>query len=211
MARKIVIADDHQLLIDGIRTVIQQVDDVEIAAEFNNGSKLLEYLATAPVELVLLDLNMPGTDGLRCLEIIRERHAGLKTLVLTSYNQPEIIAQVQKMGANGYLFKNASSQQLKEAIETVLNGDLFFSAGLERETAATSDFFIDDFMRKFQLTRREVDIIRLVCRELSSKQIAAELFLSEFTVNTHRKNIFRKLDIRNVAGLVNFAKANGLL
>jgi DNA-binding NarL/FixJ family response regulator len=212
MKQKIVLADDHQLLLEGIKTVVEEIDDAEIIATVNSGTELLNFLHNHRADLVLLDLNMPGHDGLKCLHIIKQLYPSTKVLVLTSYDQPEPVDQVKKLNGNGYLVKNSSSLQLKEAVRTVLEGNTYYSQPekAQKQLNGTS-YFIDDFLKKFQLTKREVDIIRLVCSELSSKQIAAELFLSEFTVNTHRKNIFRKLNIKNVAGLVNFAKENGLL
>jgi DNA-binding NarL/FixJ family response regulator len=212
MKQKIVLADDHQLLLEGIKTIIEEIEDTEVIATVNSGSALLGLLADQRVSLVILDLNMPGHDGLKCLHKIKRLYSSTKVLVLTSYDQPELIQQVKDLEAEGYMTKNASSAELKEAISCVLEGKKCYPSQDKRsEAPARSAYFVDDFQKKFHLTKREVEIIGLVCREMSSKEIAAALFLSEFTVNTHRKNILRKLDIKNVAGLVNFAKENGLL
>lgn len=210
MKTRVVLADDHQLLIEGIKTLLEKIEDIEIAETFNNGSDLLSYLDKNSVELVLLDLNMPGQDGLKCLSIIKKLYPAVKVMVLTSYDQPELVAEVKKLEGNGYVIKNASASELTHAIMEVIAGREYFPA---KQTVVTQDgsFFFDDFLKKFQLTKREVDIIRLVCSEMSSKEIAANLFLSEFTVNTHRKNIFKKLGVKNVAGLMNFAKENQLI
>jgi DNA-binding NarL/FixJ family response regulator len=209
MNQKIVLADDHQLLIEGVKIIIKEIENVEIIAEVNNSSDLLHFLSTSSADLVILDLNIPGKDGLKCLSIIKQRYPQIKVLILTSYNQPELIKEVKLMKADGFIVKNSSSSELKSAITQVLNGEKFFAKEKEQDEVS-SLYFVDDFLKKYQLTKREVDIIKLVCSGMTSKEIAGNLFLSEFTVNTHRKNIFRKLNVQNIAGLMNFAKENGL-
>lgn len=211
MKRQVVLADDHQLLIDGIRAVIDEIENTRVAATVNSGTELLHYLERHQADLVILDLNMPGQDGLKCLHIIKQLYPSTKVLVLTSYNQPELIDDVRKRKADGYLVKNASSSLLKEVVSAILDGQEYYPPKEVAKPLPESSPFFDEFLKKYQLTRREVDIIRLVCSEMSSKQIAAELYLSEFTVTTHRKNIFRKLDVKNVAGLVNFAREHQLI
>jgi DNA-binding NarL/FixJ family response regulator len=209
MNQKIVLADDHQLLIEGVKIIIKEIENVEIIAEANNSSDLLHFLSTSSADLVILDLNIPGKDGLKCLSIIKQRYPQIKVLILTSYNQPELVKEVKLMKADGFIVKNSSSSELKSAITQVLNGEKFFAKEKEQDEVS-SLYFVDDFLKKYQLTKREVDIIKLVCSGMTSKEIAGNLFLSEFTVNTHRKNIFRKLNVQNIAGLMNFAKENGL-
>ena len=132
-------------------------------------------------------------------------------LVLTNYMQPELEEEVKKRMADGYLEKNSSAAELKEAINIILAGGNHFPSGAALSSMQSDNIFMDGFLKKYQLTRREVDIIQLICREMSSREIAAKLFLSDLTINTHRRNIFRKLDIKNVAGLINFARQNELL
>ncbi len=210
MKTKVVLADDHPFLIEGIEAVISKITQLKVSATVSNGVALMEVMPTINPGLVLLDLNMPGYDGLQCLQKIKESFPATKVLILTSYSQPELIEELKKQRADGYLIKDSTAQQLKEAIESILSGNKFFPATAHRPIPENS-FFFDDFLKKFSLTRREVDIIRLICKELSSKEIAANLFLSELTITTHRRNIFRKLDVKNVAGLMNFAKENLLV
>lgn len=208
---RIILADDHQLFIEGVRTVLEEIEGVEIAATVNNGNELLEKIRSMPVDLILLDLNMPKLDGMKCLQEIKAEKPQIKILVLTNYNQPELIGEVRKLKADGFMVKNSTASQLRDVVSKILAGEKYFDEGQKAPVLDESSYFFDDFLKKFKLTRREVDIIRLVCRELSSKQIAAELHLSEFTVSTHRKNIQRKLNIKNVAGLVAFAKEHQLV
>lgn len=211
MKYKIILADDHPFLLDGISTVLKELPGLVISAMAQNGFELMDAVARENPALVVLDLNMPGYDGLQCLQKIKAGYAEIKVLVLSNYNQPELILEVKKMQADGYLIKNSSAAELKEAVETILSGKQYFPNAGELKTMPDDSYFFDNFLKKYQLSKREVGIIHLICQGMGSKQIAASLFLSELTINTHRRNIFRKLEIKNVAGLVNFAKENQLL
>jgi DNA-binding NarL/FixJ family response regulator len=211
MKKKIILADDHQLFIEGVRTVLDEIGEIEISATVNNGIDLIELIKREDADLVLLDLNMPKLDGLKCLQEIKKEKPHIKVLVLTNYSQTELMDEVKKLKADGFMVKNSTASELKNVVVRVLQGEKIFNELQRPGVLDESSYFFDDFLKKFKLTRREVDIIRLVCRELSSKQIAAELHLSEFTVNTHRKNIQRKLNLKNVAGLVAFAKEHQLV
>ena len=208
---KIVLADDHQFLLEGILSILKEEPGLEIAATVNNGIDLMEAVAQHKPQLAILDLNMPGYDGLQCLQKIKANFTETKVLVLTNYMQPELVEEVRKMKAEGYLIKNSSAAALKEAVNTILSGGTCYPAADELKSIPDDSYFFDEFLKKYQLTKREVQIIRMVCQEKTTKQIAVELFLSELTINTHRRNIFRKLELSNVAGLMNFARQNQLL
>jgi DNA-binding NarL/FixJ family response regulator len=208
---KIVLADDHQLFIEGVKTVLEEIEGATIAGTVNNGQDLLEFIKSKEVDLVMLDLNMPKVDGLKCLQEIKLTKPAIKVLVLTNYSQSELMDEVKKLKADGFMVKNSTASELGDVVKLILSGQTFFPSLQKPRALDESSYFFDDFLKKFKLTRREVDIIRLVCQELSSKQIAAQLNLSEFTVNTHRKNIQRKLNLKNVAGLVSFAKEHQLV
>ena len=204
-------ADDHQFLLEGILTLLKDDPTLDIAATANNGIELMALAGKERPDLVIMDLNMPGLDGLQCLQKIKKEHPGTKVLVLTNYGQPELVEEVRLMQADGYLIKNSTAADLKEAIAVILNGGNYFPEATAFRTVPDDSYFFDSFLRKYQLTKREIEIIRLICREMSTKQIAAALFLSELTINTHRRNILRKLEVKNVAGLVNFAKQHQLV
>ena len=211
MKYKIVLADDHRFLLDGITTVLKEMPAVEIVAIAYNGFELMEAVGRERPHLVITDLNMPGYDGMQCLQKIKTNYTGIKVLVLTNYTQPELVEEVKAMQADGFLNKNSTAAELTEAVEIILSGKKYFPAANEPEALSDDLYFMDDFLKKYQLTKREVGIIRMISREMSTKEIAAELFLSDLTINTHRRNIFRKLEIKNIAGLMNFAKQNMLL
>ena len=206
---KLIIADDHPLLIEGLISILSEVNDLEILDPVNNGNLLISRLILNPADIVLLDLNMPKLDGIKTLAILRKDFPDLKVIILTNYDQPQLIEEVKKLGAHGYLLKNSPSFVLKKAINKVLNGEFYFD---DKELPAkdNSTYFIDDFMKKYQLTKREVEIIKMIAREFTSKEIGDSLFISEFTVSTHRRNIMKKLNSKNVAGLLKFARQHGL-
>ena len=211
MRKKVVLADDHQFLLDGIMTILKEMPSVEIVATAQNGFELMDVVARQKPELVILDLNMPGYDGLQCLKKIKNDFPETKVLILSNYSQPELVVDVKQIGADGYLIKNSSAAELKAAVTSVLSGGKYYPSANELKSVADDSYFFDEFLKKYQLTKREVEIIRMVCREMSTKEIATKLYLSELTINTHRRNVFRKLDIKNIAGLMNFAKNNQLL
>ncbi len=206
---KIVLADDHPFLLEGIANILKDQPHLEIAATVKDGFGLMKMMPVHNPDIVLLDLNMPGYDGLVCLKKIKASYPHTRVIVLTSYNQPELVEEIKKLKGDGYLVKDASAQHLLEAIRKVLDDKKYFPEPV-LTSGGGSAFFADGFLKKYSLTKRELDIIRLVCREMSTKEMAAELFLSELTINTHRRNILRKLDLKNVAGLVNFAKEHQL-
>lgn len=207
-SHKIIIADDHPLLVDGLRRVLEEIGDVEVVAIAENGLQLIRLLRENEVDMVLLDLQMPRLDGVEALKVLKKEFPRLRVIVFTNYNQPKLIREIKGLGARGFLLKNSTSAVLKEAVTTILAGGTWF--GDEQPILRVADYFIDDFMKKYQVTRREVEIIRKIAEGLTTKEIGEQLFVSEFTVNAHRRNICRKLDIYTPGGLVRFAKEHGL-
>jgi two-component system, NarL family, nitrate/nitrite response regulator NarL len=210
MPLKIIIADDHPLLVDGVRRVLEEMTDVEVFEPVGNGRQLLIRLRESPMDMVLLDLHMPQLDGLETLKILQKEFPRLKVLVFTNYDQQKLLREARNLGARGYLSKSCTSQEMKEAVRTVAEGGTWFP---QEPVAAADDSpspFVNDFMKKYQITQREVEIIRKIAQGYTTKEIGEQLYVSEFTVNAHRRNICRKLDIYTPVGLVNFAKEHGL-
>lgn len=202
----ILIADDHPLLLDGLKMVLDEMDGVTVIGTATNGRQLIDQLRQHPADLVLLDLNMPRQDGLATLPLLTRQFPQVKVLVFTSYTQPKIIRDVRAMGARGFLLKTSDATALKVAVGAVLAGGDWFP-----EEAAPQPPPADAFTQKFQLTKREIEIIRLIADGLTTRQISERLFVSEFTVNAHRRNIARKTGTDTPVGLVNFASEQGLL
>lgn len=209
MSFKIIIADDHPVLVEGLMRMLEEMDEMQVLAPVNNGRQLLARLREQVADLVLLDLHMPQLDGLETLRIVQREFPSVKILVFTNYSQPKLLREAREMGARGYLLKSCTSQTLKEALLTVADGGTWFQ---EEPLPGTEDpAFTDDFMRKYQITQREVEIIRKIAQGYTSREIGEQLYVSEFTINAHRRNICRKLDIYTPVGLVNFAKEHGLV
>ncbi|NIJ55520.1 response regulator [Dyadobacter arcticus] len=209
MPVKIIIADDHPMLVDGILGVICEIEMVELADSATNGKNLISKLKQTAFDLVLLDLNMPHMDGIETLKVIRRDFNKVKVIIFTSYGQPELLREIKKLGAQGYLIKDCSSVELKEAVTTVANGGTWFQGILSDDISPP--FQLDDFLKKYQITPREVEILRHIADGLTSREIGEKLFISEFTINAHRRNICRKLNIYTSVGLLNFVRKNRLI
>jgi two-component system NarL family response regulator len=209
MPLRLVIADDHPLLVDGLKGVLQDMEEVEVVSTASNGWELISILHKINADLVLLDLQMPKLDGIDSLKILRKDFPKLKIIVFTNYGQPKLIKEIKILGAEGYLLKNSPSVLLKEAIRSVAAGGKWFQDMQPERQQST--LLTNNFMKKYQLTGRETEIICKIAEGLTTKDIAAQLFLSEFTINTHRRNICRKLNIYTPVGLLNFAKEHGLV
>lgn len=210
MSIKLLIADDHQMVIDGLVSILREESELELLKPVNNGHELLSAIGDTCPDVVLLDLNMPRLDGIETLTILNRDFPLIKVLILSSYNHPELIEEVKRLGANGYLIKDTPYAFLKQSILDVARGNGWVQ-NVESTVSNRSSFYIDDFMKKYQLSKREVEIVGMIAKGCTSKEIGDNLFISEFTVTTHRRNILRKLNIKNVATLVLFAKENGLV
>jgi two-component system NarL family response regulator len=208
MPLRLIIADDHPMLVDGLKRVLEEIDEVKVVACAENGWKLISVLRQTAADMILLDLQMPKLDGIDSLKIIKKDFPKLKIIVFTNYGQAKLIKEIKTLGADGFLLKDSSSTILKEAVTTVAKGKTWFENAQPEPSNAS--LFTNEFMKKYQLTGRETEIIGKIAEGLTSKEIASQLFVSEFTINTHRRNICRKLNIYTPVGLLNFAKEHGL-
>lgn len=208
MPLRLVIADDHPLLIDGLWKVLREMEDIQLLEPVGNGRHLLARLRQTPADMVLLDLHMPQLDGIETLKILCTEFPKTKVLVFTCYNQPRLLREIQDLGAKGCLYKSAGSVELKEAVQTVAAEGTWFRG---EAAAVVLDRFTDEFMKKYQVTQREIEILKKIAAGYTTKEIGKQLFISEFTINAHRRNICRKLNVYTPVGLVNFAKEHGLV
>ena len=204
----LIIADDHQVVIDGLKALLSQEPDLRILGEALNGEALLSLVRTYEEDkpVVLLDINMPGLDGIEATRIIRQKHASVRILILSMYNKPAFIKGLVEAGVSGYILKNTGRDELLKAIRTVATGESYFS---NEVTKTIMDSFKTGATTAVQLTRRELEILRLVAQAYSTAEIADKLFISTYTVDTHRKNLLSKLNMKNTAALVNYAIQNG--
>lgn len=209
MPLKLIIADDHPLLVNGLVSLLSEMEDVQILEPASSGRQLIERLRKTPADIALVDLNMPQLDGIATLKILRKDFPALKVIVYTNYHQPKLISEIRNLGAKGYVLKTSNSITVKEAISTVAQGKTYF--GDEVTAPPVLSEFVDDFTKRYQITKREVEILRMIAEGLTTRQIGERLFVSEFTINAHRRNICRKLNIYTPIGLVNFAREHGLV
>jgi len=208
---KIILADDHQIVLDGLQEILETVPEFQVTGQAKNSRVLLSMLGEQHPDLILLDLNMPGKDGLEILEEMKARFPAVKILVLTMYNSPEIVRRALSLGADGYLLKDHGRDELMFALREVLAGRHFVSEQVKPHADETREPFRDYYLAKTTLTEREQEILRLIANSYTNKEIGDKLFISEFTVATHRRNLKRKLQADNTADLIRFALAHDML
>lgn len=213
MKMRVIIADDHPVVVQGIKDVLDKHSGFVVVDTFNDGKSLLQSAMLAKADILLLDLNMPGVDGLQTLDKLKALQLPLKTIVITSYLSPQLAEQCKEAGADGYLVKSEDLYRLVRSILDVMSGKAVFPDFTHTERTSENEFsYFDEFLKKYRLTKREVEIIRMVCNDHSSKEIADKLYLSTFTVQTHRRNIVKKLGLDDSKiSLYRFAMDNGIV
>jgi two-component system, NarL family, nitrate/nitrite response regulator NarL len=204
---KILLADDHQMVIDGIKALLMHEPEIKIEGEALHGQAALDFLACNEVDLLIMDINMPGLDGIEIARVVRKQYPTVRILVLTMYNKPAFIRGLIEVGVSGYILKNTGKEELLTAIRRVMSGEDYFDAEVTRTMLST--FKVADENAAVKLTRREEEVLRLIAKAHTTAEIAEKLFLSTYTIDTHRKNLLGKLHLKNTAGLVNYAIKNG--
>ncbi|WP_175578761.1 response regulator [Tenacibaculum aiptasiae] len=203
----IAMAEDHQMLIDGVKSFFEYDDDINIIGTVNNGEDLVKLVSLKQPKLVITDIRMPRMDGIEATKRIKKQFPHIKVLALTMFDQPEAIKQMLDSGASGYLLKNSGIKMLSKAIVTVANGETFFDPNVAFN-------FMNDYINenvtigkseKIVLSNREKEILQLIANGNTSKEIAEALFIAKTTVDTHRKNMIRKLNLKGGNELVKYA------
>ncbi|KGE87088.1 hypothetical protein IX84_18970 [Phaeodactylibacter xiamenensis] len=206
----ILIADDHHLLVKGLKDILQQQEGWIVTGTANNSRQALSLMRKKVPDLLITDLNMPGQDGFELILKVKKQFPKVKILVLTIYRSPGILRKVNKAGVHGIVLKEQKSEAVIEAVSTVLNGKTY-SPPETAENEQPGTFYQDAFTKKATLTRRELEVLVLIVKALNNKQIGEQLFISEYTVQTHRRNLKRKLEVDNTAELVRFAIENKIV
>ena len=215
---KVHIADDHQLLIDGIEAVLSSEENIEIVGSSLNGEDVLNWFASNEADILILDINMPKVDGISVLQSFLKNGIQQKVIVLSSYDDTKLIKEVLKIGASGFLAKKCAGKNIVEAINQVYSGKHYFSESVKDKLLAsfTNNYLnLDEISKESSffssLTPRETDVLKLICKQLNSKEISTELHISINTVETHRKNLINKLKVKNVVGLAIYALKNNIV
>lgn len=210
---RILIADDHQLVIDGLLLMLRESEDMQCVGQAANGHAVLALLETTPVDVLLLDINMPEMDGVECCRQVKERYPHIKVLTLSMMRELSLVKTMLKLGASGFLLKNAGKDEVLEAIRKVYEGKQAFSEEvLESLMNSFSNKPAKSTTSPFPtISRREKQILQLIVDEKTTSEIAEDLFISFGTVETHRRNLLLKLNARNTAGLVKSALEYDLL
>ena len=196
--KKILICEDHQIVIDGLVSIFKNQPDYTVLDYVKNGMDVLPTVKQSKPDVLLLDLNLPNKNGLDILKEIKLYNSGIKVIVLTMYNKESIVNKVKQHNGDGFLIKNCSSDDLLRALDSVFESNAFYRGkGVKSNVVET-----DGFLEKIKITRREKEIILELVKGNNVPQIEKTLFISAYTVETHKKNIFKKLDIHNSIDLV---------
>jgi two-component system nitrate/nitrite response regulator NarL len=207
---RIAILDDHQIVIDGLRLLLENQAHFEIVGQFNRGQELLDALATLKADIVITDILMPEMDGLEVAMRLKDQFPEIKVIALSMNGEgPLAEKMIEQAQVAGYVLKTTNKSELTEAIESVYAGDTFYAKEILDELNSFRK--IKQENESINLTIREIEIIQCIASDLTNKQIADQLFISERTVETHRKNIFRKTNIHSAVGLVEFARKRKLI
>lgn len=209
---KIILADDHQILLDGIRAILEQDEELEVVGTAANGLQVLELLKKQSADVLLLDLMMPMMDGLETTMHVQKQFPDVKILILTTNDEGSIITSIFKRGATGYLLKNASQDILIQGIKDAYKGKKVLSPHLTTKMIESLNEQSKPKPNGIpKITRRELEVIKLIAKEYTTQEIADTLFVSTNTVATHKRNLFVKMDVKNSVGMVKKASDWGML
>jgi two-component system, NarL family, nitrate/nitrite response regulator NarL len=204
---RILLVDDHAILLDGVKNLLEKEEGLTVVGTVASAEQALTFLNDHEVDLMISDFHMPGMDGLSLIHTVQRIKPNTKTIVLSMHDETHLVKEILRSGVNGYVLKKDTHKELLNAIQDVKNGRVYLSNDINK--ILISHLQNPDEGRL--LTDREREILKLIAREYSNKQIAEELFISERTVETHRKNIFKKTATSSLVGLIKFAYANNLI
>lgn len=210
---KVLLVDDHKIVRDGIKLMLESQAGIDVAGEAENGKEALSKLKNTTIDLVVMDINMPEMDGVTATKAIKENFPDVKVLALTMSNDELHIRQMIQAGASGYIMKSAGRSDLNDAILTIMEGRHYFS------DEATQSIMMDLVRGKgksstpepIHITDRELEILELIVKEHTNQEIAEKLYISSRTVDAHRRNLLQKTGARNTAGLVKYAFQHNLI
>lgn len=214
---KVLIVDDHTLVRTGITELVNGLDVFKTIGTASNGKEAIELVESLNPDLVLMDVDMPIMNGLEATIQLKKRNPECKIIILTMHGDPSLIKRMMDIGANGYLLKNADREEFSDALHRVSKGQTYFSSDAAKavitgENLSAGNFTVGpDSILFSKLTEREREILKLIANGLSNKEIGDKLFISHRTVDSHRTNLMKKLQVHNAAGLIKLAISNGLV
>ncbi len=198
---KVYIVDDHQMLIDGLKALLNGETHISVIGQNTLPKIAAKEIINLNPDIVLTDINMPEMDGIELTKEIKKHNPNIKVIALSMFGERETISEMLRAGVSAYILKNTGKQELLNAIDKVSNGGTFFSDEVSDEMSKPST---GSFTKEIMLSLREIEVVELIAKEYTNAQIAEALFISERTVETHRKNIFRKTDTKGVIGLLKY-------
>ena len=202
---RVLIADDHQMFVDGLKSLLEDEKELCVVGEAKNGMEVLEFCDREPVDIVIMDINMPVMDGIQTSKELSKKHSTVKILGLSMYNDRDYISDILKAGAMGYVLKNTGKANLLNAISTLQSGASYFSEEVSKTLLNTFIRNVPYEQAAEKLSEREKEVLECIASGLTTHEIGDKLFISKNTVETHRKNLLYKLKARNTAELVNNA------
>ncbi|MFT5819261.1 MAG: two-component system nitrate/nitrite response regulator NarL [Crocinitomix sp.] len=208
---KILLADDHGMILDGLKSILKNETDIKVVGTADNGEDAVHIIENNDVDVAILDINMPKMNGIEATRIIRA-NSDTKVLILSMHDTYEFIDELIDAGCQGYILKNKGQEELVTAIRRVHNGKPYFGERIkERIMEERLSPKKNKIAMPVSLTKREIEVLKLIAQEFTSPEIAEKLFIVEATVNTHRRNLISKLGVRNSLGLVSYAYKNGMI
>lgn len=206
---QLAIADDHELFRIGLSELLKKHDDINVIAKVSDGAAFVKLIeGNKDIDIVLLDISMPNLDGFEVLRKINEMKSPVKPIIISMHNEGNYIAKCAKEGAYGYLLKNADEEELLKSIRTVYKGKKYFSPEISEKMI---NFMSEQRVSHQKLSNKESEVLKLIAKGMTTKEIAAKLFVSSRTIETHRANILKKLEVKNTAALIKKATEINLL
>lgn len=207
---RLLLVDDHQVITDGLKSLLNNQQGMKVASTASHGKEALEIIKILGIDLVLMDIDMPVMNGLDATKLIKKTNNPPKVIILSMHSEKGMVEELVNTGVDGYLLKNSGKEELVNAIQSVMSNNKYFASDVTLSLLAKKDP-VTQSMSNHGLTTREIEILRLVADGYTNKEIGDKLFISHRTVDTHRTNLMRKIEVNNIAGLISFAIKNDLI
>ena len=208
---KTILVDDHPIVMEGIEMLLLEIPEIQLLGKFTNGKSAQEFLSVTAVDLIITDISMPELDGLQLTKWVKQNHPETKVIILSMHDNDHYVQEIILADAEGYLLKENTSEELVNAVNRVLDDGIYYSDQIVGKLR--SNFQLQNKKHEIlqSLSERELDVLQLIIQELTTQEIADKLFISRHTVESHKKNLFKKTDQNSLVGLVKFSISNQLI